>query len=210
MIAPGHMRALKVGLTGGIGSGKSAVAHLLAHYEIPIIDADVIAADLTNNDAEIHTALRNTFGAKYFENRGTLKRAELGKLVFSDEKALRALNDILHPKILFHIQQRIKELEKKKQTIIVVDAALIYEIKIERQFDVVIVADAPLQMRVNRIKKRDNLPDEQIMQRINAQMPLEKKVQCADYVIDNSGSLFSLRGKVRALLDWLNVKRNDI
>jgi len=208
MKAPDHMRSLKVGLTGGIGSGKSAVARLLAHFKIPIIDADAIAADLTNNDKEIHKALRNAFGAEYFDKNGTLNRAELGRLVFSDGKALRVLNDIVHPKVLRNIQQRIKELEKQKHAIIVVDAALIYEINIERQFDVVVVVDAPLQMRVDRIKKRDNLSDAQIMQRIKAQMPLDIKAARADYVIDNSGSLFSLRSAVHNLIDWLNEKRN--
>ena len=195
--------AFIVGLTGGIGSGKTSVSQLLSHYHIPIIDADIISHCVTDSDSLVLARLRAAFGSSIFDNHGNLDRQMLGDLVFTDEKARMQLNSIVHPRILEIIKNQIQALIEEKNPIVVVDAALIYESGIEKKFHKIVVVFAPLKQRLSRIHQRDKLSHKNILERINAQMSLDEKVKRADYVVHNNYSLLALRHQVRKLYAWL-------
>jgi dephospho-CoA kinase len=195
-----------VGLTGGIGSGKTSVGRLLTHYYVPVIDADKISHQVTDSDTIVLNQLRKLFGSSIFDNNDTLNRKLLGELVFAHKEARMQLNSIIHPRILEIINTQIKKLATGDNPIVVVDAALIYEIKIEDMFHKIIVVFAPLEQRLARIRQRDKLLDENILERINAQMSLDTKVKRADYVVYNHKSLLALRHQVRKLYTWLKLQ----
>ena len=138
-----------------------------------------------------------------YDENGSLRRAQLGELIFSDKNARAKLNNILHPRILEILRQRISQLAECGASLVIVDAALIYESGIEAHFDKVVVVYAPLEQRLARLRQRDGLKTDSILERINAQLPLEKKVNRADFVVYNSFSLFALRRQARTLHAWL-------
>lgn len=205
-----HGHAMVVGLTGGIGSGKTSVARLLAHYHISIIDADIIARQVTDSDEAVREALRCNFGPELFDDRGRLRRERLGDMVFADERARSRLNSIVHPRILEITREQIRRLAAGGAPLIIVDAALIYEIGIEHTFSKIVVVYAPLEQRLARLRTRNGLHTDSILQRISAQLPLEEKVNKADYVIYNTSTLMALRRQVRALYAWLESRLIDM
>ncbi len=193
---------LVVGLTGGIGSGKSAVARLLARFGVPVIDADAVGHEVTS-DATVRAALENAFGREIFAPNGELLRERLAAIVFADPRARQRLNDLVHPLMRTHIDQQVSAYRAAGHPIVVVDAALLGEATLVSHMDVLVVVYAPLAERIKRIRRRNGLSAEEALMRINAQMPLEEKMRLADYVIENTGSLLALRRKVRALYSWL-------
>ena len=198
--------AFVVGLTGGIGSGKTSVGRLLTHYRVPVINADKISHQVTDSDNVVLNQLRKVFGSSIFDSQNNLNRRLLGEIVFAHEEARVQLNSIIHPRILEIIDTQIKELAEGENPIVIVDAALIYEIKIEDMFHKIIVVFAPLEQRLARIRQRDKLLNKSILERINAQMSLDTKVKRADYVVYNNNSLLALRHQVRKLYTWLKLQ----
>ena len=193
---------LIVGLTGGIGSGKSAVARLLAHFDLPVIDADAVGHQVTS-EPTVQAALREAFGSQIFAAKGELIRERLAAIVFADPRARQRLNDIVHPLMRTHIDQQVSAFRSAGHPIVVVDAALLGEARLVSNMDVLVVVYAPFAERIERIRRRNGLSVEEVLRRVNAQMPLEEKLRLADYVVENTGSLLALRRKVRALYSWL-------
>ncbi len=193
------------GVTGGIGCGKSVVCHFLKKRSIPIIEADPLAKDLTNSLPEIRQSLINEFGADVYTPAGELNVEKLSQLVFSDAAVRMRVNEIIHPHVLREIQTQARNLSTQEK-LIGVEAALIFESQMYKMLDAVIVVSAPLEKRIAWIQKRNNLPREEILKRIQSQMPLSEKVQLADYVIQNDGTLQQLSVKVDVLFDWLIKK----
>jgi dephospho-CoA kinase len=192
------------GITGGIGSGKSAVCHLLQQKGVPIIAADPLAKELTHRLPEIRTALTTEFGTDVYSHDGHLNKDKLSEIVFSDPQARERVNAIIHPHVLKWIREEARRLaEEEQQQLIGVEAALIYESGMEKMLDAVVVVTAPLEKRLQWLEQRDRLPRQTILQRVNAQMPIAEKIQRADYVIENDGSLTELADKVEALYNWL-------
>ncbi|HLS94450.1 dephospho-CoA kinase [Sphingobacterium allocomposti] len=173
---------LKVGITGGIGSGKSYVARIFKALGVPFYDADTEAKKLMNTDGQIRSALIKQFGEAVYLEDGQLNRAYLSSVVFTDEKRLQALNAIVHPVV---IQHGTDWAEAQSYPYSLKEAALLFESGSYKSLDYTILVTAPLEMRIKRVVKRDAVSREQVLDRINKQMPDEKKSEIADFVIVN-------------------------
>lgn len=196
---------VKIGVTGGIGCGKSEVCRLLEKKGISVIRADLVARDMINTNPEIISQIKEAFGKNVYLSDGTLDRKRVAKIVFNDEQAKIKLNHIVHPHVVQFQEDELKRLEKSgEHKLAVVEAALIYEAGSENQFDIIVVVAASQATVIQRLMKRDGLSKAEILKRIRAQMPLSEKTKRADIVIHNDGSLDELNHEVNRLLYWLN------
>jgi len=201
------MKQLVVGVTGGIGCGMSSVSRRLADLGGVIVDVDTIGKSVVEEDQAIIEKIKQTFRRSFFESDTKLNRKKLAELVFSDEKAREKLNAIVHPTMIEKTKSAIEErLQDKDNWLVVVDAALIFELGLDDIMDYNVVVDSPLELRIQRIQQRDGLSNREIHNRIQAQMPLENKIQNADYIVANTGSLFDLDKEVQSLFRWLRVR----
>lgn len=172
----------KIALTGGIGTGKTYISNFFVQMGIPVFDADAEAKRQYQNPEVVNT-LCSHFGANIVIE-GKLNLDMLGKVVFAQADSRDLVNSLIHPRVMeaFDIWA-----EHQDTSAVILESAIIFENELEKFFDMVIVVDAPLATRVERIKKRNpDLTEEQIMMRINAQMPQEEKVKRADLVITNA------------------------
>lgn len=189
------------GLTGGIGSGKSAVAKRFRARGLPVVDADDLARRAVIPGSAGLAGIVEYFGAGVLTEPGTLDRARLGQLVFSDPEKRRALDAIVHPVVRELARVEFAGIEARGAPLACYEVPLLYEVGLDAVYRPVVVVNAPLSGRKTRIAARDGLGEAQVLARILAQMPLEDKVRRADYVIDNSGSLAELDARSDALLD---------
>ncbi|MDY7395533.1 dephospho-CoA kinase [Aureibaculum sp. 2210JD6-5] len=172
---------IKVGLTGGIGSGKTTVAKFFRELGIPVYVADVEARKLMDTSKSIQKKLIEAFGAVAYIN-GELNRQYLAHLVFNDKEKLKIINSIIHPKVSKHFSKWLK-LQHAPYSI--QENAIIFENNKADEFDYIISVTAPLDVRINRVITRDNTSKEQVLARINNQWDEEKKNKLADFVIEN-------------------------
>ena len=185
---------LRVGLTGGIASGKSTVARAFGEMGAHVLDADRIARDLVTPGSPALALIVEAFGKEVLLPDGTLNRAALGAVVFADAGKRRILEGILHPLILAEIDRRIGELERADpQGLAVVEAALILELGRQERFDAIVVVWAEEEQQRLRMMLRDELSAEEAGRRLAAQMPLAEKRRRADLVVDNSRDLAACR-----------------
>lgn len=198
---------LLFGVTGGIGSGKSVVCNFLKEKDVPIIEADPLAKELTNRLPDIRQALMGEFGEDVYTPEKDLNKDKLSHLVFTNPEARERINQIIHPHVFKAIEKRVNQLQEQNQKFVGVEAALIYESEMEQMLDAVVVISAPLNKRVDWIKERDGFSKEEIHKRIDSQMPLEEKVKRADYVIANDAGLIELKQEVDDLYKWLCSRR---
>ncbi len=189
-----------VGLTGGVASGKSLVSGELKRLGAHIIDADRISREILHAGSPAYLEITGAFGEGVLNADGTIDRKALARIVFADRGKLALLNRITHPPIIEEIRARIKALiERFADPLIVVDAALLIEAGLNKEMSKVIVVYADEEKQIKRMIERDHLSVEEAMARINAQMPLARKIKYADYVIDNNGSVEDTRRFVREL-----------
>lgn len=194
--------ALIVGLTGGIVSGKSTVASMFKDIGAKIVDADKLGHSVILPHRPAWEKITRLFGKDVLQNDLTIDRERLGKIVFTNQTLLKKLNKITHPEIIKLIKKEINLAKNKthnQQKILIIDAALIYEAKIDRFMDKIIVVYIDKDEQVKRLAKRNNLSKEEALQRIKSQMPMKEKVKMADYVIDNSNSLDKTREQVEKI-----------
>jgi len=185
---------LRVGLTGGIASGKSTVARAFGEMGAHVLDADRIARDLVTPGSPALALIVEAFGKEVLLPDGTLNRAALGAVVFADAGKRRILEGILHPLILAEIDRRIGELERADpQGLAVVEVALILELGRQERFDAIVVVWAEEEQQRLRMMLRDELSAEEAGRRLAAQMPLAEKRRRADLVVDNSRDLAACR-----------------
>jgi dephospho-CoA kinase len=183
-------------VTGGIGSGQSTVCSFLKKWQCKVVNADLKAKEVIRKDRKLQNKLKTIFGNDIFINNGELNRQRLADLAFKDEFHTHKLNQLVHPRM---VESIIEEMENarfsKRFPIVVVDAALIYEISIEKMFDVVIVVNAPFSLRQNRVMERDNITRKQFKDRFDKQIPLEEKVKWADFIIENNSTINDLENR---------------
>lgn len=179
------MMVKKVGITGGIGSGKSTVSKLFEFLGIPVYYADDEAKKLMVEDQNLIQELKDTFGKETYKD-GKLNRAYLANLVFKNEKLLEKLNSIVHPALGRHYEQWHSDQINVPYTI--KEAAILFEMGAANHMDKVITVFAPAKLRINRVMERDKVSKESVEDRISKQMPDEEKVKKADFVILNDGS----------------------
>ena len=175
---------LKIGITGGIGSGKTTVCHLFETLHIPVYYADDAAKWLMNNNADLIIAIKNAFGSDVYNDQNQLQRTKLASIVFSNANARKLLEGFVHPAVEQHNQQWIEQ--HKNAPYVLKEAALIFESGSYKHLDKVITVTAPLELRISRVTKRDNATREQVEARIAAQMPDEEKIRLSDFVIYNN------------------------
>lgn len=180
---------LAVGITGGIGSGKTEAARIFASLGVRVLSADQIAADLIDARPEIRSRIKRTFGERVILRDGTLDRKAMARLVFGDDGLKEQLDAIVHPAVLRAIEDEIARFRRRGEgAIIMIEAALLYEACAEGLFDYVVVVDAPEEKRIARVIIRDHVSRAQALQRMRAQLPAESKAARADFVIRNAGN----------------------
>ena len=200
----------RVGLTGGIASGKSTVGRLLVQSGIPVIDSDQISRDLVAPGSEALSAIVREMGPEILAADGSLDRARLGQMVFSDESKRQALEKILHPLIQAEQNRWLDGLEAKGEVpVAVVDAAVMIESGGWKRFDLIVVVDCDEDQQVERLRRRNGLDAPAALGRIKAQMPLSEKVKFADRIVDNRGTLRELEAQVAEMALWLREKDHE-
>ncbi|MGM0884430.1 MAG: dephospho-CoA kinase [Bacillota bacterium] len=181
---------MKIGLTGGIASGKSTVAHILVERGALLVDADQVAREVVLPGEPALEAIASTFGQAVIDPDGSLNRKALGEIVFRDKASLEQLEAITHPAIRQRMQQRIHTFEAQfPERLVVADVPLLYETKQQNLYDGVMVVYVPEGVQCARLMERNLLTEEEAKGRISLQMDIEQKRSLADWVIDNSGSL---------------------
>jgi len=186
---------LRVGLTGGIGSGKSAVSARLATLGATIIDADALAREVVAPGTDGLAEIVATFGNGVLAADGTLDRPGLGRIVFGDEEKLKQLNAITHPRVGRLMMDAVKAAEARGDAAIVYDVPLLVESKLQDGYGVVIVVECPREIRLERLEKR-GLPRAEAEARMAAQATDEQRRAVATIVLDNSGTLDDLHAQV--------------
>ena len=173
---------LLVGLTGGIGSGKSTAAKIFKLLGIPVYIADVEAKRLINTNEQIRSAFIERYGSDIYLPEGTINKAKLGNIIFTQKEELQFVNATVHP----IVKKDFKEWAARQDAPYVIEeAAILFESGSHKVMDVVITVTAPEHERIMRVRKRDNLTEEQIKSRINNQFPEEDKIRLSDFVIHN-------------------------
>ncbi len=192
-----------VGVTGGIGSGKSEVCREFERLGRTVLSADGIARELANTDREIREEIGAVFGPAVFTSDGSLKRKEIANIVFHNRELRDKLNAIIHPRVFIRIEEILSYLSSAaRKPYVVIEAALIFESDMNKRLDYTIVVDAPEEIRIRRVMERDGCPREEVLARIAAQMSAHQKRERADFVLENNEAVTTLAGKV-AFLDRL-------
>lgn len=181
---------MRVGLTGGIATGKSTVSRMLASRGAAIVDADQVAREVVEPHTPGWRRIRERFGDRIIRPDGFLDRQALREVVFRDPQARKDLNGILHPLIRERMAEKADLLERERPgSIIVFDIPLLYESKLTHWVQKVIVVYVPESVQIHRLMEREGIGEEEALRMIRAQMPIEEKKRMADCLIDNSGSL---------------------
>jgi len=194
--------ALIVGLTGGIVGGKSTVASMFRDLGAKIIDADILGHSVILPYKPAWKKIIKLFGEDILGNDLTIDREKLGKIVFADQALLKKLNKITHPEIIKLIKKEINLARNKthnQEKILVIDAALIYEAKIDKIMDKIIVVYIDEDEQIKRLIKRNNLSKDEALQRVKSQIPMKEKIKMADYVIDNNDTLDKTKKQVETI-----------
>lgn len=189
--------SLLIGLTGGIATGKSAVANMLAERGAPIVDADLVSREVTRPGSPVLAALVERFGADILTPDGALDRAELGRRVFQQPAELEALNAITHPAIWKELLAQVAR-ARLEHPVVVLMAPLLLEHGADAIVDQVWVVAVHERMQVQRLMERDGFTREEAMRRVRSQMPTDEKLARADVVIDNGGTLEATEDQVEA------------
>jgi dephospho-CoA kinase len=195
-------RVLRVGLTGGIGAGKSEVSRRLAARGAVVIDADAVAREVVAPGTAGLAEVAEAFGVEVLQPDGALNRDRLGEIVFADAALREKLNAIIHPRV----RERMRELEQAAGGAVVVhDVPLLTETDLAGAFDVVVVVDVPRHVQVERLARERGMTPAAAKARIQAQAPREQRLAIASLVVDNSGTLADLDQRVGEL--WAQLRR---
>lgn len=196
-----------LGLTGGIGSGKSTVSKIFLSMGIKVFDADLIAKDILETE-QVKEEIKEKFGKEFINLKSnSVDKELLKKEVFNNSKKLNALNEIVHPKVVDIYIKKYLEFKDKKE-IVIFDVPLLFEVNLERYCDKVIVVDIDLNVQIERIKNRDNIDIALINKIIAAQMSREERNMKADILIGNNGSLEELKQKIEKIIK--DIERGKI
>jgi dephospho-CoA kinase len=176
---------IQVGITGGIGSGKSTVCSIFERLGVPVYYADLRAKQLMEDDKTLISEIKSNFGEEAYNADNTLNRVYLSSLVFKNEDKLLLLNSLVHPIVQNDYKSWVSILDSKNYPYCLKEAALLVETGSFKMLDKLIVVSAPLEDRIGRVMARDNASREQVLNRINAQLPEAEKIQLAHFVIYN-------------------------
>ena len=195
---------LKVGLTGGIGSGKSTASRYFESLGAFVLDADEEAKELITSNETVQHELISEFGTDIIDGTGRVDKNKLSRVAFQDEDHQQRLNSVVHPYIFNLIDKEFNRVfNDKKHGVFIVDAALIYETGFDAHLDYVIVVTAHLKNRMERALGRETLSREEILKRVGFQWPEEEKVNMADFVVHNDGTEVELQKNIESLIKKL-------
>jgi len=178
-----------IGLTGGIASGKSLVSRTLAELGVKVIDADEIGREIMAKDALVKEEVVRVFGDEVLKEAGEIDREKLGRIIFRDLNRRRILEEILHPRIQAQMWEKVQDCVGD----VVLDVPLLIEKGEHEKVDVVVVVYIAREVQIQRLMRRDGISRDEAIMRIETQLPLEKKVFYAHYVINNNGSMEETR-----------------
>ena len=180
---------LRVGLTGGLGSGKSFVSGVLTELGCRVLKADELGHAVLEPGAEAFAAVVEKFGPEILKDGGVIDRQRLASIVFTDAEKLRVLNSIVHPAVIAREEQWLQQVaDADPSAVAVVEAAILIETGSYRRFQKLVLAVCSEEQQIERAMARDGMPREQVLERLRRQMPLEEKKKFADYLIDTSGT----------------------
>ncbi|MFV8346402.1 dephospho-CoA kinase [Flavobacterium sp. ZB4P13] len=194
-----------IGLTGGIGSGKTTIANYFESFGIPVYIADDEARKIMQT-SEIIVAIKNVFGNAVFEKE-ILNREKLAKIVFNDPEKLEKLNNIVHPAVKKHFDQWL--IQHKKVSYIIYEAAILFESGGYKNCDLIITVTAPIESRIQRVVERDKTTRELVLKRINAQWTDEQRISKSDFSIENT-AIETAKLEVVKILKILKIKQKVI
>ena len=194
-----------IGLTGGIGSGKSTVSQFLAELGAAIIDADKVGHEVFKPDTEVWHKVVATFGKRIIAANGTINRKKLGAIVFGNAEAQARLNQIMHPRIHNMVMTQLGEYRRQGVAVVVLEAPLLAEAGWTPLVDEVWVTGASEATVLKRLRERTGLSERESLARIRSQLPAEKRVRHANVVIDTDCALAELKAKIRELWQRLQA-----
>lgn len=197
--------ALIIGLTGGIASGKSTVANMFRELNIPVVDADIVAREVVERGEQAYGEIVAAFGKDILHADLTINRAKLGEIIFNDEQKRKKLNEIVHPAIRARMEQYKNEYIAAGHAVVVMDVPLLFESKQQHLYDKVLVVYVDEDVQLQRLMERNNLTKEEALARISSQLPLREKLDKADYVINNNGSIDDTRQQLTHFLEECKI-----
>ncbi|USD78113.1 dephospho-CoA kinase [Bacillus safensis] len=194
---------LVIGLTGGIASGKSTVSQMIKEQGIRVVDADIIAKEAVAKGTPALQQIVQTFGEDVLLPNGELNRQQLGAVIFSDEEKRKQLNAIVHPEVRKEMLKQRDEGVSQKETFVVLDIPLLFESQLESLVDRIIVVYTTPELQLSRLMNRNDLSEEEALNRIHSQQSLEEKCKKADRVIENTQDLAFIRKQLQNILnEW--------
>lgn len=196
---------IRIGLTGGIGTGKSTVSTILKNEGFKVIDADAVSKELLEKKPEILEKVRIQFGEGFFDWRGEFRRREFGNHIFRFPKQRIKYEQIIMPYIKAEIEKEMKSYEKKGEKIVIIDAPTLIENNFHEEMDYVILVCTDNSTQIQRVKNRDKLTQSEVVSRINAQMSMEEKKEFANIIIDNNNDLVNTQKQVYDLIDFMKL-----
>ena len=198
-----------IGLTGGIGTGKTTVSKKLRERGYPVIDLDNISREVIKYPKVINKLVQN-FGKEILLEEDVaisereISRKKLGKIVFKDEKKINILNSIMHPPILKKMREEIKEAEKK-YAVVFVEVQLLFEINLEQEFDMTVLVYADRKTQLKRVSERDGRDEEEVLNILDSQMDIEIKRKKSSYIIENNLDLENLDREIDKFIEKLEI-----
>ena len=198
---------LKVGLTGGLASGKTYVARLLQDLGCHVVQADRLGHEVLRRGGEAYDDVVREFGPHILSPDGEVDRKVLGKIVFADAARLATLNSLVHPHVFRRQQEFFEQVERNDpHGIALVEAAIMIESGSHKSYDRLVLTVCPREMQIRRFMERDGATEEEALRRLDRQMPLEEKHRFADYVIDTSGTKEKTERQAREVYDSLRAE----
>jgi len=189
---------IKIGITGGIGSGKSTVARIIRNSGYLVLDADSIAKEIMSTDESVKREIKSTFGEGSYKGNEP-NRDYLASSVFTSVESIIKINSIIHPPTIKKINE-LMNIELQKKDLAFVEAALIFESEMDEMLDHVLLVTASENVRIDRIVKRDSFTEQQVIERMKFQMPESEKESLADFVLKNESNLEELESKTKFFL----------
>jgi len=196
-----------IAITGSISTGKSTVSKYIAK-KYPVIDADLLARDILKIDSSAYLQVVKEFGKDILLENREIDRKKLGTIIFSDKNRREALNSITHKEIRKEYQKKVEEYIQKGYKLIFYDIPLLFEVKLEKEFEKIIVVYIPEELQLERLMKRDSISKEIAIKKIQSQISIEDKKRGANYIIDNSKGLKNTYFQIDNLLKELELITN--